>query len=374
MRLSQFILENLEPLLQEWENFARSLSSGRVMTIDALRNDAERMLRFVAADMETAQTRAQETAKAIGHGLALPPGQVSAAQEHGVTRAVERFSLIELVSEYRALRASVTRMWVDAVPVTAESVAQLIRFNEAIDQILAEGVSKFTERMDRDADLFTASVGHDLSNPVNAISMSARALSGSRNLSETERSAAVRIEHAARRLRGMLIELRDFTRTRLGGLVHVEAEPCDVAAMVRNVVDELAAAYGGRAMKVECSGGLGAHLDEKRMAQVVSNLVANALQLGPGDAEVTVAAAGDDDRITIRVHNTGPAIEPARLQTLFDPLTASPRTGDEARLGLGLYIAKQIVLAHHGSITVESTNETGTRFTVSVPRNCSPSR
>ena len=165
MRLSQFILDNLEAILQEWENFSRSLTPGSAMSIKELRDDAERMLRFIVADMETGQTRQQEVAKSKGHGRVLPLEQTSAAQQHGVGRAVERFSLVELVSEYRALRASVTRMWIDAVPATKESVAQIVRFSEGIDQILAEGVTTFTEHLDQEANLFTASIGHDLSNP-----------------------------------------------------------------------------------------------------------------------------------------------------------------------------------------------------------------
>jgi signal transduction histidine kinase len=368
MRLSQFILDNLDAILQQWEDFARSLGSGRFMTIDALRNDAERMLRFVAADIETDQTRNEQSAKAKGHGPELPAGQLSAAHEHGIGRAVERFSLVELVSEYRALRASVTRMWIDAAPVGVETVEELIRFNEAVDQILAEGVSRFTERIDHDADLFTASMGHDLSNPVNTISMSAAVLSKSSNLSASERSAATRISHAVGRLSGMLVELRDFTRTRLGGLVRINPEPRDVGSIVRNVVDELAAVYADRHLSVRTTGNLVANIDEKRIAQLVSNLVANALQHGPRDTDVTVITSGDADCVTIEVHNTGPAIDPRKLKTLFDPLSASPRHGDEARLGLGLYIAQQIVLAHHGTIDVMSGDATGTRFTVRMPR------
>ncbi|HJV60954.1 MAG TPA: histidine kinase dimerization/phospho-acceptor domain-containing protein, partial [Albitalea sp.] len=212
MRLARFMLDNLDAILQEWEDFARTLAQGSTMSVEALRNDAERMLRFVAADMETQQTRQQEMAKANGHGPSLPPGQSSAAEHHGVARAVERFSLVELVSEYRALRASVTRMWIAAVPLTHESVAQLVRFNEGIDQILAEGVAKFTERLDHEADLFTASVGHDLSNPLNAVVASARVLAISPTLSDGERAVVERIERASQRLSGMLADLRDFTR------------------------------------------------------------------------------------------------------------------------------------------------------------------
>lgn len=128
--------------------------------------------------------------------------------------------------------------------------------------MLAEGVLKFTERIDRDADLFTASVGHDLSNPVNTISMSAHALAANPNLSEREHAAVARIGHAAGRLSGMLRELRDFTRTRLRGLVRINPESCDVAAIIRTVVDELAAVYAGRGMKIECRVDLRAQVDE----------------------------------------------------------------------------------------------------------------
>jgi hypothetical protein len=201
MRLSQFVLENREAILQQWEDFARSLKPGHAMSIQALRDDAERMLRFVAAEMESAQTRQQEIDKATGHGPELSSGHLSAAHDHGVGRAVERFSLIELVSEYRALRASVTRMWTDAAPVSRESVTQIVRFNEAIDQILAEGVSKFTERIDRDADLFAASVGHDLSNPVNTVVLAAHRIATTEQLSASglERCGESSVQHRASR-------------------------------------------------------------------------------------------------------------------------------------------------------------------------------
>ena len=267
MRLSDFIIGNLEAILKQWEDFARSLASGRAMSIDALRDDAERMLRFVARDIESAQTAEQAFDKATGHGVALPAGQTSAAHDHGVSRAVDRFSLVELVAEYRALRASVTRMWIEAVPPTHDSVAQLVRFNEAIDQILSEGVTTFTDRMDHDADLFTASVGHDLANPVDSVTTSIHLLAGSTHLSAEERAAVTRIIRATGRLAGMLDDLRDFTRTRLGGLVRLDRERCDVGSVVRDIVDELGAVYAGRRVAVECRGDVSARVDVRRVSR-----------------------------------------------------------------------------------------------------------
>jgi signal transduction histidine kinase len=368
MRLSQFILDNLEMILLEWEHFARSLPAGRTMSIEALRDDAERMLRFVAANMEGTQTRQQEVTKSRGRGPSSPPETLSASHEHGVARAVDRFSLIELVSEYRALRASVTRMWADAAPATDDSFAQIVRFNEAIDQILAEAVAKFSERLDRDADLFTGSIGHDLGNPVNSVVMSVRLLAASPNLSSAEQAAVARIQRAGGRLSAMLADLRDFTRTRLGALVGIDCAACDLGTLVRNIVDELCPVYPDRRIAVHCSGDLAARIDAKRIAQLVSNLVANALQHGAANGDVTVSAHGDADSVTIEVHNIGPAIEPALIRTLFDPIRRPLRHSSDNRLGLGLYIVQQIVRAHGGTIEVSSTAAAGTRFAARFPR------
>ena len=169
MHLADFILTNLEPILVEWEAFAKSLPAGASMTSRALRNDAERMLRFIAADLATGQTVDEEIAKSHGRGEHLPEGEQSAAHDHGLQRLEEGFDLIQMVSEYRALRASVTRLWAKEVNAFDQQALEMIRFNEAMDQILAESVERFTEKVGRDKDLFLAVLGHDLRNPLSAI-------------------------------------------------------------------------------------------------------------------------------------------------------------------------------------------------------------
>jgi hypothetical protein len=148
MKLAQFILNNIEPILTEWEAFAKSLPPGKNMNTAALRNDADRMLRFVAADMETAQSEDQRAAKGLGQHTLVS----SAAHGHGGLRHMQAFDLIQMVSEFRALRASVIRLYSaeagTALPATS---SELIRFNESIDQILAGSVHRYAGEVEQSA-------------------------------------------------------------------------------------------------------------------------------------------------------------------------------------------------------------------------------
>ena len=370
LNLSRFILANLEPILQQWEDFARSLEPGRLMTVRALRDDAERMLRFIAADIQTDQSVEQEFDKSRGLGPQLPAGEDSAAHLHGVTRAVEHFSVMEMVSEYRALRASVTRMWLDAAPLTHESVRQLVRFNEAVDQILAESILRFTAKLDSDADLFTASIGHDLRNPLSAVVMAARTLMTSPALADRERTAVARIQDSAANIAGMLNDLSDFTRTRLGSILGYERERSNVAELCRAVVEELQTAYLMRTITFSESGDTTALVDTKRVRQLLSNLVANAIQPGSEDSIIAIRATSKDEEVTIEVHNEGPVIEPDELEKIFEPLLRgrTRKGGDSSSLDLGLYIARRIALAHGGSVNVTSTQTEGTTFVAKIPQ------
>jgi signal transduction histidine kinase len=375
MRLSRFLIDNLEEILQGWEDFARLLPPGHLMSVAALRDDAERMLRFIAQDLETEQSDEQEVAKSKGHGAEIEPGRHSAAMDHGLARALDRFSLPEMVSEYRALRASVTRLWLARTPTTYDNVVQLVRFNEAVDQILAESVVCFTRKLDSDAELFTASIGHDLRNPLNAVVTSAELLNTSASLSNADREASARIARAATRIAAMLDELHDFTRVRLGGTIAYRREPTDIGKLCEELVDEALAPHPGRRIVLTRSGDTTAHVDRARVAQLVANLIGNAIQHGSEAREITIGVAGRDSDVTIEVHNEGPPIGAEELQTIFEPLRRGRRREPEGErsLGLGLHIARTIAVAHGGAIDVTSHAHAGTTFVVRLPRSGYPS-
>jgi len=373
MRLSQLILANMERILVRWEAFAKSLPPGGRMSQKALRNDAERMLRFVAADMETGQSPAEQTAKAEGHGPLLASGELSAAHDHGMQRVVDGFDVDQMVSEYRVLRSTVTDIWKQSGALDGSgapgAVDQLIRFNESIDQILAESVMLFNAKLDRDKDLLTAVLGHDLRNPLTAIAMSAEALMRS-ELRRPELELATRIARSASRMRAMIHDLLDFTRVRLGGRLPMTPEPCDLVELCGHVVDELRQAHPRRQLTVRADGRCVGVWDAGRLSQLLSNLVGNAIQHGSADTPVAVTVRCTAQAGVVSVHNFGPAIPPQRQEAIFDPLSRGEKDRAEygGSLGLGLYIAREIAEAHSGTISVHSSDEAGTTFNLSLPR------
>jgi signal transduction histidine kinase len=176
MRLADFILSNIEPILAEWESFARSVWPGGKTDPAALRDHAEEMLRATASDMKSVQSALQRSEKSKGEGGASESSlRVNGASDvHAVARVRSGFDLLAMVAEYRALRASVIRLWRDSAPnPDRRDLDDLTRFNESIDQSLTRAIRSYSERIDQSRQMFLAILGHDLRNPLNSMTMSA---------------------------------------------------------------------------------------------------------------------------------------------------------------------------------------------------------
>jgi signal transduction histidine kinase len=375
LRLADFILSNLEAILVEWEQFARSLTSGSAMTVIALRDHAESILRMTARDMLSTQTIQQQSAKSKGHGGggAESEGLDGASREHAIARLVDGFDLIEVVSEYRALRASVLQLWRTAVQHANEQDLQdLTRFNESIDQSLAEAIRSYTDRVDQSRELFLAMLGHDLRAPLNATVLSAEVLARSGQLDDEHAAIASRITTFGHVMSGMIHDLLDFTQTRLGDGIPLSVAPLDFRMLGEEILDEFRAANPDRRLQFEAVGDLKGTWDGARLRQVLSNLIGNAIEHGHERSVIGVVASSEGLNVIVTVANGGPVIASSALPTLFDPLvrgTSMPRSNKRREgIGLGLYIARQIVIAHGGTISVASSEATGTVFTVCLPR------
>ena len=216
-------------------------------------------------------------------------------------------------------------------------------------------------------------VSHDLRTPLSAIFLGAARVLRAPGLEDGARLAAERILAAAQRSQRMISDLLDFTQARLGGGIRIARAQVDLHTLVGSLLDELRQAYPQRTLTLASEGEDRCALDADRIAQVLTNLVGNALQHGAADAPVHVRTQGSEDAVVLEVHNRGTPIPLPVQQTLFDPF----RQGDAAlrghasrrgSIGLGLYISRAIVQAHGGELEVCSALESGTTFRVRLPR------
>jgi signal transduction histidine kinase len=208
-------------------------------------------------------------------------------------------------------------------------------------------------------------VGHDLRNPLQAILMSARVLMQRGELSDRAVPGLLRIQRSADRMTQIINDLLDFTRARVGGGIPLTPTPTDLCPLAKGIVEELEVTHPGQ-LRMECTGDVEGEWDPSRLGQVVSNLLSNALTYGDGREPVRLEIAGRGDEVQLSVCNRGQPIPPEVLPHIFDPFRRA--SGErQGGLGLGLYIVEQIVLAHRGSISVQSDDQ-ATAFTVRLPR------
>jgi signal transduction histidine kinase len=372
--LSDFILQNMEGILLEWEKFASSIPAASGMDTKALRNDAEKILRAIALDLSQSQSDEQQETKSKGH--APKPLRISAANEHGSVRQIEGFGLNEMVSEFRALRASVIRLWTRDLPgANPAALDQLTRFNEAVDQALHDSVERFSAGLDRSRNLLLGILGHDLRSPLGAAINSAKYLLQSEGLSGVQIKSTSIILRSGTRIQQIISDILDIARTRLGGSLPIAAAPANLGVVCQQVVEETQAFHPEQRVTFEPAGDLRGDFDEGRVSQLLTNLVENAIRHGAVGKPVTITASASAADLVVGVHNEGAPIPPAELRRIFEPLTQGENGRNRPEgLGLGLYIAQLIAHAHGRDINVESSERDGTTFTVRLPRHPSGPR
>jgi signal transduction histidine kinase len=306
-RTNRFIEQHVDRIVEEWEHFADLITAQDSLDRATLRDHARSILLATARDMCTAQSASEQAAKAMGDGPDKTPNLDEATASHGELRHTAGFDLVQMTPEFRHLRACVIRLWVNSLDTPdLEYFQDMIRFNEAIDQALAESTAAYAEQVNHSRDIFLAILGHDLRAPLQAAI--AEACAGNPECDPT---------------------------------VHIQ-------------------------------GDTHGEWDAGRLDQLLQNLIGNALQHGSNPRDVTLTLNGDGEQVCIKLHNFGTPIPPETISTIFDPLVRS--TNEElgqpsTSLGLGLFIVKEVVMAHQGTIEVSSSETDGTLFTVMLPRS-----
>ena len=373
MGLSEFIVLHAERIVDEWEQFAETLTpAADTLNRTQLRDHAHSILLAAARDMNTRQSADEQAAKAKGEGPEKTPSLDEAAASHGELRHTVGFDLVQMTSEFRHLRACVIRLWVDSLEVPDMTYFQdMIRFNEAIDEALAESTAAYAEQVNRSRDIFLAILGHDLRAPLQAVNMSTEMLLRKVALDSQGLSLVGNIINGARHMGAMVSDLLEFVRSRLGSSLPIEPKPMNLADAAREAIAEACAGRPDCQVHLHTDGDTQGQWDRGRIDQLLQNLIGNALQHGLNGQVPTLSLDGTADSVELRMHNFGPPIPQAALGTVFDPLVRSATEelgSNSTSLGLGLFIVKEVVQAHRGTIEVASSEAAGTTFTVVLPR------
>jgi sigma-B regulation protein RsbU (phosphoserine phosphatase) len=248
---------------------------------------------------------------------------------------------------------------------------ELVAARRRLEDTLAETQRLRDEAKDRArfAEQMVGIVSHDLRNPLSVIHMSVALLERT-GATPQQKAVLARVARSTDRAHRLIAELLDFTQARLGGGIVVSRKPLRLRSFVHETVDELKHAFPDRALRHGHEGeDVEFAADPDRLAQVVGNLVGNAMTYGNPDQPVTVTSTAEPGHVSIAVHNYGRAIPPAQIERIFLPLERGEKTDVQGRsVGLGLYIVSEIARAHGGCVAVRSDDLAGTEFTVSIPR------
>jgi signal transduction histidine kinase len=368
MRLSEFLRASFDEIEREWEEFAKTLAPVAAdMDNSALRDHLPEIVDAIAAEIEAStEPQLHKFERMSEENLA----RISA--RHAAMRINSGFDLEQIIAEYGAFRATVARLWSETLPDQRESnLSELIRFNACIDQAVAHLVQRYARDSTKYGDRFTSILVHDVRSPLNLINVAGYALLDEGSLSEAQVSNVSRIFRGVRRIDRLLNDLAVVVRSRVGTPLPLAKSKSDLGVICEQAVEEVKASHPDVVVEIHRDGNLIGEWDGERLAQVVSNLVVNAIiHASAKKVNVLLQDAGPLS-VVLKVCNQGSPIPAELQQSIFEPFVHSSDSSEDLSrgFGLGLFIVRQIVAAHGGKVHVTSSQSEGTIFTVQLPRS-----
>lgn len=400
MRLSRFILDHREAILKDWDDFAESLlPAARALDRAELRNSAAEILKAIADDIEAAQTRDEQKDKSHGRSDDFASDMQSTARIHAGDRLAQRFDLLQVIAEYRALRASVTRHWTDQLDEThAKQVAELTRFNEAIDESLTAAVAWFDVKLSesettareleerlaeekaealrqsvRAKDEFLAVLAHELRNPLAPLRSALDILERAPRNQDLQDRVVPMMGRQLTHLIRLVDDLLDVARVSWSR-IQLQRRSIDLHTPVRAAIEQIRPLIDEKEhrLQLEFSNEPSpVYGDTERLTQVVTNLLTNAAKYTDRGGTITVTTSREDGQACISVRDTGRGIGANDLSgvfQLFSKVSQRQSLEDEGGLGVGLTLSRELVALHGGTLEARSDGEgRGSEFLVRLP-------
>lgn len=349
MRLPTFIIENIDRIIAEWKNAASPFAS-------PLESQAKQILMAVAADIESGAAQSESSAAVtVRTALRNAPG----------------FDVRQIGEAMRLLRVVVPTMWKHDEPRLPD---EWQRFHEALDFAVGEAIAQHALQVERTRSLFLGMLGHDLRTPLSAIHMACQYLDRDDVPAERKHEAVVRIHRCAGTMEGMIRDVLDFARSRLGKSMSIAKKPVDLGAVCREAVEDARAGHPRCEFRFDHCGDVRGVADGPRLRQALHNLLDSAARNGGRGMPIHFDASGGDGNVVFRVTCAGAAASPDTLRSMFDPIAqlavagANPDGNPPANLGLELFIAREILRVHGGEVGIAAGEDGEVIFEATLPR------
>jgi signal transduction histidine kinase len=380
LRLADFIKSQKETIVHEWESFARTMEPAASSMDDIeLRDHAAIMLDFIADDLMSSQSIEQQIEKSHGRKRRR---EDDSGEDHGLARLHSKFTIEQLFSEYRALRSSVLRLWGKAHPKPGSTeVEDIVRFNEAIDQLLASSVNVFAhaerkalEDEENQRNQFLAMLGHELRNPLAPIGLASTVLENANGNEKIIRNTSNVIKRQVAHMASLVDDLLDVSRVTQGRITF-NVETLDLQEILDNAVEQVAPKIQARGHQFNMTGPLHPAVlqgDKKRLVQVVTNLLTNAAKYTHDGGRIDLRSKVEDNKVVISVEDNGVGMTSQFMKRAFDSFAQVEQTSDRTTggLGLGLALVKSLVEMHCGTVACSSAGlGKGSCFIVELPQH-----
>jgi signal transduction histidine kinase len=347
-------------IMRMWEERARDQVSASIHQNSLVLQDSLPLyLEQLSDELSTtiAQTPARiATDKAESHRIGT---------QHGHERAgYADYSMSQLIFEYHILRQVIFQVLEEEAPLGVRERDIIIG---SIEQAVNDAATQFSKTLRDVQELFMLTLTHDLRNPINVVKMGTQLLLRRMEPGDADMNVTLRMLTAVDRLDSMIQNLLDASRLRAGQSLKLTFEECDLQMLVQDVVEDLNFAYGKRFVVVS-DAEVRSQCSPKEIRRAIENLAINAVKYGDPNTPITLTLQQNETQITLTVHNEGNPIALDAQSILFQQFRRTISAEDQTGWGLGLFLTKNIVEAHQGTVTVESSEEQGTNFIIKLPK------
>ncbi len=362
MTLAEFIHHHRSQIQSSWEAGAVDELTGEADGSLVLQSHMQALLEALRKDMSEA-----------GSGP-RPCASYSSALVNAALRDLAGNGLRQLGEEIRLLRTTISSMWcASEESASSQGLQDLNAFHVVMDKILCEFIHHYSNELARARDGFLSILGHDLRSPLSAITIASDYLTMPGMLDGKPLQAALGIKNSAASMSVMIRNLMAYAKLRLGKRIEVLRERSDISNICEAAVMKARVAFPDYAFDARVRSKVYGDVDPGCLQQVLDNLIEGAVQQGANGQAITLTAYDDGCSIVMEVETAGAAAELDALQLIVDPAIQIPFDAAESDekligiVGLGLFAAREIVLAHGGAIAVESAEHGGTVFRVRLP-------